>query len=53
MTKFDREKFEKDLIEEISKVQDKLGKKYNIKFSIDVTWQVSEGEQKCRELPAM
>lgn len=42
MSQFDRDQFEKDLIKEILKIQDKLGKKYNIKFSIDVTWQLKD-----------
>lgn len=54
--KFDRQKFEKDLISEILEVQDKLGKKYGIKFSIDVSWNISEGKEERKEhkdMPAM
>lgn len=49
MTKFNKEEFEKDLIKEILLVQDKLGKRYGIKFSIDVQWKLGENI----EIPAM
>lgn len=52
--RFDKEKFEKDLIAEILKVQDKLSKKYNKKFSIDVSWKISEEKEKAsKDMPAM
>ncbi len=39
---FNKEEFENDLQNEVVKIQDKLTNKYKIKFTIDVTWKISE-----------
>jgi len=46
---FNSEEFQKDLIDEILAVKEKLEKKYNVKCSLDVDWSVPDiGEKKLK-----
>ncbi len=41
-TKFDKDKFEKDLIDRILEIQAILSDKYGVRFTIDVSWKLAD-----------